>query len=441
MKGNTTLKGIPVVSADGAGRRHVHGRQQKWDLDWMRRMTRMGMLLALILIPVSGLFRIDLSSGFVILNHQIWFADFFIVFGFWLAAACLLILLYSSLGTVFCGWLCPQNTASTWANKATMRLLGKRAIIDWEGEEGGARLSAGKNKLRNWFFLSLRLLALAMLLALIPLLYFFPPGAMWSFVTFQEDPRLSGSLYWIYTVFVFIALANVAVVRHYACRYMCIYRMWQFLFKTRDTLHIEYDESRGEECAKCNFCVTACPVGIDPRRTLAFDSCTNCGECITACNNLHRRRGEPGLLRYRFGRRRGKAQLSNRVPLTSLLRRASWVTPVLILALSILTWGMVTYEPYHMAVYRADTEGGRLQTYQINVANKRYAPAEVRLVVTGLPEDGYTLDRSIVTFDTATRQDVSLRLSNELPPGFYTVTVMAAAGEWSKRYAFQHYVP
>ena len=102
MKGNTTLKGIPIT-VQASGRAPAN-------LSTWRFLSRTGGLLLLILIPVSGIFRIDLSSGFVIFNHQVWFADFFIVFGFWLAAACLLILLYSSLGTVFCGWLCPQNT-------------------------------------------------------------------------------------------------------------------------------------------------------------------------------------------------------------------------------------------------------------------------------------------------------------------------------------------
>src|SRR3569832_1934516 len=103
--------------------------------------SRIFFLVALILIPLTGVFRIDLSSGFVIFNKQIWFSDFFIVFGFWLAAACSLILLYSSMGTVFCGWACPQNTASTWANQLTSRLLGKRALLIWGDDTEQVKLS------------------------------------------------------------------------------------------------------------------------------------------------------------------------------------------------------------------------------------------------------------------------------------------------------------
>ena len=63
----------------------------------LRKITQIGMILALVLIPVSGLFRIDVSSGFIVLGREIWFSDFLIVFGFWLA------LLYCYYGLLDCG--------------------------------------------------------------------------------------------------------------------------------------------------------------------------------------------------------------------------------------------------------------------------------------------------------------------------------------------------
>ena len=431
MSSNTTFKDIPIIQEIKAPR-----------LSWMRMASRIGFLVLLVLIPTTGLFRIDLSAGFVILDHQIWFSDFFIVFGFWLAIASLLILLYSSFGTVFCGWACPQNSVSTWANKTTSRLLGKRALINWGDDETNVKVSSGKNKKKNWFLLFLSILGMSMLVALLPLLYFFPPGAIWSFLTFQEDPRLAGSLHWIYTVFVFIAFANIAVVRHYVCRYMCIYRIWQFLFKTRDTLHIEYDASRGEECSKCNYCVTVCPVDTDPRNTAIYDSCTNCGECITACDNLHRKHGTKGLLHYKFGRRTDKEEIKNRVSLASFTRRASWVLPVFMLAVGMFIWGLVIYEPYHLSVYRADIRhGDKIQNYRINIANKRYEPATVSFKVSGIPDQLYELDSSEITFETATRKNLNLYIDDSLQPGLYTIQVTAVSQDgWQESYNFQHYV-
>lgn len=432
MSGNTTFKQIPIV-VESAGRANL-GR--------IRSSSRMIALALLILIPLTGVFRIDVSSGFVIFNKQIWFSDFFIVFGFWLAAACLLIVLYSSMGTVFCGWVCPQNTMSTWANKVTSRLLGKRAILSWGDDNKQVKLSSGKNHWQNWLLLGLKFVGMAMLLAMIPMLYFMPPDAVWSFVTLQKDARFPTSLYWIYTVFTFIALANITVMRHYVCRYMCIYRMWQFLFKTRDTLHIEYDASRSEECAKCNYCVTACPVDIDPRNTITFDSCTNCGECISACDSLHEKYQQPGLLSYKFGPRERKPLEHNKMGLATVIQRISWLSPVFILAVGMFTWGIISYQPYHLAVYRAEIDqGNAIRDYRINIANKTYAPAAVKVHVEGLPPDMYRLDADQVSFATANRKDLHLFISKDLPKGLYTISVFAESENgWQDHFQIKHFV-
>lgn len=431
MSSNISFKQIPIV-VESAGRANL-GR--------IRSYSRVLVLAALILIPLTGVFRIDLSSGFVILDRQIWFSDFFIVFGFWLAAACSLILLYSSLGTVFCGWACPQNTASTWANQLTSKLLGKRALLNWGDDNKQVKLSSGKNHWQNWLSLGIRLTLIAMLLAMIPMLYFLPPGAVWSFVTLQPDERFTASLYWIYGVFAFLTLTNIALIRHYVCRYMCIYRMWQFLFKTRETLHIEYDVSRADNCAKCNFCVTSCPVEIDPRNTATFDSCTNCGECITACDSLYEKHGKKGLLQYKLGARKTCGEnTEDRKSLSGVKQRLSWVLPVLVLGLGMFTWGIINYQTYHLSVYRAEIDqGAHINEYRINIANKTYDPREVRVRVEGLPTDAYQLDSTQLAFTTAGRKDLHLRIHDRLPAGLYTVSVIAESGDgWHDRFQIQH---
>ncbi len=429
---DSTFKGIPIVA----------GSRPPPKLERLRYATRSGMIAVLILIPLLGIFRIDLSSGFVILNYQVWFGDFFIVFGFWLTIACLLIIAYSSLGTVFCGWACPQNTSSTWANKVTAKLLGKRAILNWGDESGGARVSSGKNKIGNWILLIIKLVGMSMLVALIPLLYFLPPGAMWSFVTLQPDPRFAASLYWIYFVFSFLAFVNISVMRHYVCRYMCIYRIWQYLFKTRDTLHISYDRSRSEDCVKCSYCETVCPVDINPRDTLTYDSCINCGECITACDNLPKHKDTGGLLSFRFGAREDKEKIDNRVALTGLFRRASWVFPVFLLGIGLFTWGIVSYDTVHMSVYRADVHhGDRIRDYRIHVAHKKFGPEEVSVAVSGLPPELYELERTELAFTSATRENINLRISDTLGPGLYSILVTAeSASGWQGSYRLQHFV-
>ena len=439
MRANEALAKIPIIaSANQAGRAR--------GLDWKLRLTRFGTLALLILIPVLGIFRIDLSAGFVVLDRQIWFSEFHIVFGLWLAIACSLVMLYSTLGNVFCGWACPQNTFSTWANNLTKKHLGKRAVIDWNNEKS-AQLASGKNTKMNWVLLSLKLLGAAMFLSLIPMFYFYPPGAVWSFMTFQEDERLVNSLYWIFTVFTFIALVNVAVVRHFVCRYMCVYRMWQFLFRTSDTLHVTYDNTRSSECDKCNFCVTTCSVDIDPRRTQTYDSCINCGECVTACDALHERKGEKGLLRFRVGPRQQYdaatgCQENVETNLASAKQRLTWVAPVFLFAVGLFIWGLASYEPHHLTVYQGDVpRGQQVQDYRINVANKLYDDATVTLSVEGLPAGSYELDQEQVHFTTATRQDIMLHIKGKLEPGLHTFLVKAQSQDgWSDHFRLLHLV-
>ena len=80
-------------------------------LHWQRRMVQIATLLLAVLIPITGLFRIDPVAGaFTILDRQVWWADFFLVFGFWIMLAALMVTVYSFVGTAFCGWSCPQNT-------------------------------------------------------------------------------------------------------------------------------------------------------------------------------------------------------------------------------------------------------------------------------------------------------------------------------------------
>ncbi|NOY63193.1 MAG: 4Fe-4S binding protein [Gammaproteobacteria bacterium] len=411
-------------------------------LRWKNRAARYGVIILAILIPLSGLFRIDVSSGFIILSRQVWFSDFFLVFGLWLALVSLIIMFYSTLGTAFCGWVCPQNTLSSWADSVTQKLLGKRAVVDWEKSAGG-KVAAAKNRWGNWLLLVLKLVAASMLIALIPLLYFNTPGAMWSFVTFQANDQLAGSLHWIYLVFVFIIFVNIAVVRHFMCRYMCFYRMWQFLFKTRDTLHVEYDESRADECRKCNYCVTSCMVGIDPRKTQTYDSCTNCGECLSACASLQAKSGKSGLLSFKFGPRRSeRLQVAEQTKLASISSRLKWVSPVFLLGTALFVWGLWSYQPYHFTVYRAEMQQrGQIDNYRINIANKIYHPVNFTIDIEGIDKALYEIDTTSINLSSAGRSDALLHIKEGLPGGVHTFTVRVSSDDgWSNSYRMQHIV-
>lgn len=429
MDYDNTLSKIPVVVEGGRSSPNYH---------WRRRALQGAIILFAVLIPVTGLFRIDPVEGaFVVLGRQIWFSDFFIVVGLWLAISTGLVTTYSTLGTAFCGWACPQNTLSEWGNHMTRRLLGKRTAVSLNGEK--MQVSAGKDKWRNWMLLSVSFIVAAMLFALIPLFYFYPPSAVWSFVTFQEDARLAGSVHWIYTVFVLIILLDIAFIRHFFCRFMCIYKVWQHSFKTKETLHVAYDPSFADECAKCNFCVTTCIVGIDPRKTETYDSCVNCGECIDACGAIRGPKGGASLLRFELGQRQGEILQGFRNSLSSLLGRVRWTIPLFMMGIVMFAWGLWSYQLYHVTAGRTDNSP---LDYRITLSNKRFQAETATIKIDGLPADAYTLQTSRVNFASAGRQDILLHINPTLSPGLHPVLIHVRSGDgWTGDFSIYHFVP
>jgi len=432
---NKTLSNIPIRVVRSGAKNGISGFR------WKRRAVQIAILLLLVLIPVSGLFRIDPENGaLVVLGWQIWFADFFLISGLWIILASMLVGLYSLAGTVFCGWACPQNTLAEWANHMTRKLLGKRAEVSLNGE--APKVAAAKNRLLNWSLLGLAFLFAAMLFALIPLLYFYPRDVVWSFMIFRPDTRLAGSLYWIYSVWVMIILLDIAVLRHFWCRFACVYKVWQHSFKTKETLHVVYDAKRSSECEKCNYCVTTCFIKLDPRRTEVYDSCINCGDCIDACNSLQNKKGNTGLLRFELGQRASGKIRNFRDNSISLLSRFRWTIPFAALGLIMFAWGIWSYQPYHLSVgYLATNHNQSASEYRIEISSKRYRPTELHLSVEGLPQDDFSLSSNKVDMESVGRVSVHLSVSPKLQRGLYPFAVVAHSNDgWTGRFNLQHFV-
>jgi polyferredoxin len=432
---NKTLSGIPIKVINSAS------RKTSSNFRWKRRTVQIAILILLVLIPVSGLFRIDPENGaLVVLGWQIWFADFFLISGLWIMLGSALVALYSVAGTVFCGWACPQNTMAEWANHMTHKLLGKRAEVSLTGE--APKVAAAKNTVLNWSLLGLSFLGAAMFFALLPLLYFYPPDVVLSFIIFRPDTRLAGSLYWIYSVWVLIILLDISVLRHFWCRFACVYKVWQHSFKTKETLHVLYDASRASECEKCNYCVTTCFIDLDPRKTEVYDSCINCGDCIDACNTLQAKKGNAGLLRFELGQRVQGRVRQFRDNSMLLLSRLRWTTPFAVLGVVMFSWGVWSYQPYHLSVgYLQTGHNQSARDYRIEISNKRYRPAELSVSVEGLPQDGFTLNSTKVSLASVGRTSVFLSVTPKLQHGLHPfVVVVRASDGWIGRFNLQHFV-
>jgi len=432
MSSNEALSKIPVVEE------HVPGAKT---LGPLRRYAQIATLVLLVVIPASGLFRIDVAAGGILMwDRLVWFSDMSIIMGFWIFIASLLVMMYSLVGSVFCGWMCPQNTASEWANQLTDRLLGRRAqMMDTSGTR--MQVAVQRKSVLNYLILGTILLGSAMVYALIPMFYFYSPEAIWSFVTFQSDPELAGGLHWIYMVCVFVMLVDIGVIRHLMCKYMCIYRVWQHSFKTRDTLHVSYDASRSDHCSNCNYCLDSCFLDIDPRQPAVFDSCVNCGACVVACDELHSKSKKlqgPGLLRLRFG---DELKGKYRGALGSFFNRARAATLATVIGAGMFAYGIATYEPASFSVYRGEAQqGDQLLDYRINLAYKVNRSEQMHIRVEGLDASQYTLEKDVVQFEQAGRQDVVLYVRDGMPEGLYRFRVVVTAdGGWTKKFQVVHF--
>ena len=418
----------PYETAGKGTRRSV--RLHRW-----RRFTQITFLLLLVFVPMLGLFRIDVATGaFIIGKYQVWFSDFPIIIGLWVFLASSLVITYSYFGAVFCGWFCPQGFLSELGTNLMRRLLGRRADLGIDGS--AVKVAVRKQGVGNWIKLGLAFTGGSMLLGLIPLFYFYPAKAVWHFVTFTADAQIPPSIYWIYFVFVVVLLIDAALIRHLMCRYFCIYRIWQHSFKTSETLRIGYDAARSDDCIKCGYCLTACSVDLDPRDTELYSGCTACGECIVACDKLHERKGAEGLLSFEFPK--GGQVSANKATIMGRLRG---VLPGMAVGAALLAFGLMNYQPYHMSVGNMGALGTGLNTYEVHLANKRYQPADLHIVVRGLKPGQYTLAAHDVHFVSAGMRDVQLHLDRvSIGLGLHRFIVDVRSGDgWSQSFPVEYY--
>jgi len=296
-----------------------------------RIAAQLATLLLITAIGAAGVFRIDLSSAtFIILGHEIWWSNFIFSIGLGLVLVTAPILTYKTVGIMWCGWACPQNAISEWANNLTQKMLGKRASVDI-GET--LQVAASKNKLVNWLALGLIFLLASIVLSIIPFLFFYSLAETWGIVIHPVGANKSTLIF--FGMIVFMMFVNIVVVRHAFCDYACFYRIGQRIFKTNKALHVSYDASRSSDCTKCNYCATSCVTKIEPTNIAAYDSCINCGECIDACNRLHQKSGTQGLLSFKLGKAKGAFALRSHA--RNIISRHNWMIGSLFLFGSVMT--------------------------------------------------------------------------------------------------------
>lgn len=303
---------------------------------WIRKYTQLGILLLLLLIPTLGLFRIDLATAsFFILGLQVEWTNYLFLVGLIIVVCTVPVITYMTVGSVFCGWACPKNLFSEFANVLTYKLLGKRADIRLDGP--GMIVATSKNKVINWLILGVSFVVASAILALFFLMFFYSPSDMWSFVT-GKTTRQPGMIvmYWFTAALIFI---DIATVRYLYCDYICLYRVWLRFFRSRDALHVSYDASRSAACEKCNYCAATCITAIQPTRIMITDTCVDCGECVDACDRLHSKSGGKGLLSFKVGE--SETRMTWRNMLSKAFAGFRWLLVVFfLLGCMLMVWGV-----------------------------------------------------------------------------------------------------
>lgn len=306
-----------------------------------RKTAQLATLALIALIAAAGVFRIDLSAAtFTILGREISWSNFAFTIGLGVMLATAPIITYKTVGIMWCGWACPQNAISEWANNLTKKMLGKRASVDIDET---LQVAASKNKLVNWLALGLIFLVAAIVLTLIPFLFFYSLAETWGIVSQPVGGNLSTLI--LFGVLAILMFINIAVVRHFFCDYICFYRIGQRIFKSADALYVSYDASRSADCTKCNFCATSCVTGIQPTNIAAHNSCINCGECVDACNRLHQKTDTHGLLSFKLGEAKGAFALRNHA--RNMLSRSNWlIGSIFLLGLAMTAGGVIAAQPH-----------------------------------------------------------------------------------------------
>ncbi|MBI5136324.1 MAG: 4Fe-4S binding protein [Nitrospirae bacterium] len=404
----------------------------------IRHGIQWALLAAFVVLPFTGLFRVDVSSGrFLIGGMQIWWDDFFIVFPFWAMIFFSMTAFYSNFGMIFCGWMCPQHTLSEWLNGLARRLLGRRVLagISPERAEGRSKRKRIGLVLAGLAF-TLVVVLVAAVLTLASLRYFFTLDDLWGhFAQGRFNLYIA-----VFTIMLgtFVVI-DLGLLRHFWCKYMCPYGLWQYMFRNRDTLQIRFAAERAADCRSCSLCKDVCPMDLDPRQPEVYTRCINCAICIDACEGYLGRFGKGPILSFGFGTRREEL-------IRIQTRRGRVVTPsvlwpvggVLVSALT-LAYGVATFDPLKMVVHPERAVSMRATAdhaaYSVHLVNKGSGPQVFRLSVDGLPAALVDMERGEVRLPVAEKAEVPLivrhgGLAYDRPYPFRVLAVAADGGRF-----------
>lgn len=249
----------------------------------IRRFTMLLTFAVLYAIPLLGAARFDLWDG----RHMAWGSRTNFVYGF--GAVFLSIVAFylatfivnAIVGRLFCGFGCPIGQASRMGDSVEVarrsgdkRLRAEVEAIGYSSALGGAA----------W-------------------LWFVDPRV---FLEGTPKGMLMAAGFFVGITASIYALSRFVGWRF--CQGWCPIGIYYSVVRTAHSFGIHYDEVEGT-CKGCDYCVQACPVGLNPRdlekpllevHGVAIEGfpqanhCLTCGECVRACEDVISRK--PGLI-------------------------------------------------------------------------------------------------------------------------------------------------
>jgi len=379
-----------------------------------RHWVPWGTLAVIVLLPFTGLLRVDVGLGYVLVaGYQVWFDDYYLMLGavgvaFFAASA-----LFYPLGQSFCGWMCPQHTVSELLRGVIQRLLGRNVLAGFnpEREAGGMKAHSPLARFAGWTMFAVLVVAISAVAAVTILHYFYPTSELLE--------RLSGvtgdKLFWGFLLVIgWLFALDFGFFRHFWCKYMCAFGLYQYLFRGRDTLRIRFDDTRQDDCQRCTLCQDVCPVDLDPRQPEIFTRCINCGICIDACESYLGRFDKKRLLSFGFGSQDGK--LIRIESSASPVRNPRLLWPLLgvVVSACLLVVGVMNFSPLKLTLQQGRVVPGSAGvSYGIEVANKGVDLARYSVRVTGLPEAQVTLGRAQLELGVGEHTRVPIQVRQE----------------------------
>jgi len=271
--------------------RRLRHRHELW-----RALTMTTTAVTLLLVPLSGLARVDLWGG----AHALWFRPATLshgLAGVVLCISALYVVTFLSntvVGRVFCGWGCPVGQISRFGESASATNFTRARRVG--AQVSGALFTAG--------------FVVAML-------------AWWTDlrVLWRGSPS---ALAWSWgIVFVGVALSwlHGRYWRWDFCKKVCPIGLY-YSFVSPAAWFGVYFRNQESTCVECDACDNVCPVDLAPRDLIApipargglsipdapgRNHCLECGDCVRACEMIIAKRGRgpvPLLLGFHRGPKR-----------------------------------------------------------------------------------------------------------------------------------------